>query len=316
MPPPPPPIEPVILTGIGTDAVNSFEDLSGLPASTAASGASTPLNPYDTLLSACSHSPAAIARAYSTHRTARNAAQAARLTSSDFTGLTPDPILSALTADTPDPAADPRNCLVFWARPPSPILDLIATVQQRLLAAAPAAAKLWCMPRANLHLTVLELTHSTTAAFVESLVERIGAAAARAMVEWVRDPAHRARLVRPMVSFDAAAIALSFLPADDSEYSYHHLRRDFYRMSKEAGVGVTSRYVVPSAHITVARFVGAPAGAGGEGMTEWTDAIAGINRDLEAWSGSWTIGEERGVDFRKGKLWYGDGETVVQGEPF
>jgi hypothetical protein len=59
-PPPPPPQEPIILTGIGTDAVNSFEDLSGL-SSKRSSAPNSPNsefeNPYDTLIDACDNDP-------------------------------------------------------------------------------------------------------------------------------------------------------------------------------------------------------------------------------------------------------------------
>ena len=55
MPPPPLLLEPVILVGIGTDAVNTFEDLSGVSAAGATATASP--NPYDALLSACAHDP-------------------------------------------------------------------------------------------------------------------------------------------------------------------------------------------------------------------------------------------------------------------
>ena len=62
-PPPPPPQEPIILTGIGTDAVNSFEDLSGL-SSRHSSVAGSPKpefeNPYDTLIDACDNNPVCV----------------------------------------------------------------------------------------------------------------------------------------------------------------------------------------------------------------------------------------------------------------
>ncbi len=68
-------------------------------------------------------------------------------------------------------------------------------------------------------------------------------------------------------------IAVSFLPAAgetvvspppvapepdhqaylSDEYTYHHLRRDIFDIAREAGVDVGSRYVVPSAHITLGR---------------------------------------------------------------
>lgn len=135
---------------------------------------------------------------------------------------------------------------------------------------------------------------------------------------------HRARLVKPLLSFDAAALAVSFVPAAEREedaYTYHHLRRDFYAMSKEAGVGVTSRYIVPSAHITIARFVTSKDHEEGgavdlKKMERWMDKVIEINREIDSWDGDWTVGEERGLDCRAGRLWYGGGKTVVKAEGF
>jgi hypothetical protein len=192
------------------------------------------------------------------------------------------------------------------------------------------------MPRDCLHMTVLEITHSTTAQFINELVERMGRAALEGIVNTPQDPGKRARLVRPLLSFDAAALALSFVPvapagtagngggggSDGSSYTYHHLRRDLYEMSRQAGVGVTSRYIVPSAHITVARFVTAedheeaPGVVDRKRMQEWIDLVGGINKEIENWDYEWVVGQERGIDCRRGQLWYGGGETVVQAEGF
>ncbi|KAI5821123.1 RNA ligase/cyclic nucleotide phosphodiesterase [Pyronema omphalodes] len=332
----PPPVEPVIHLGIGTDAVNSFEDLSGL-SSKRSSKAGTPNNefenPYDALIEACENDPAQIQKAYQTHRITRNANQRARLIASDFPGVTVDPILreleylrdnSAVISAFPvgyekrhESAIDPRNCLVFWARPTVAVMDLIGGVQQRLKRFAP---DLWIMPRDNLHLTVLEITHSTTEEFVATLVERMRPAL-QGIVDHPRNKNNRARLVKPLLSFDAAALAISFAPAEDCDYTYHHLRRDFYTLSKEAGVGVTSRYVVPSAHVTIARFVTSQdheemGVVSRQKMEAWMDLVWEINAELERWTGEWIVGEERGLDCRVGRLWYGGGETVVQAEGF
>lgn len=219
----------------------------------------------------------------------------------------------------PEHEIDPRNCLVFWARPPVHVMDLICGIQARLKELAP---DLWVMPRDKLHLTVLEITHSTTEEYLGTLVERMRPAVLETIVGHPRT--HRARLVRPLLSFDAAALAVSFVPASGKPgdaYSYHHLRRDFYRMSKEAGVGVTSRYNLPSAHVTVARFVTAANHETGgsvdrEKMRKWMERVWEINEEISNWEGEWVVGEERGVDCRRGRLWYGGGETVVQAEGF
>ena len=253
----------------------------------------------------------------------------------DFPGVTVDPILQELEYARGSPAAqyafpgsprkrgedeiDPRNCLVFWARPTKPVMDLIGRIQLRLKELAP---DLWIMPRDNLHITVLEITHSTTAEFIGTLIERMKPK----LEKIVNHPkSHRARLVKPMLSFDAAALAVSFVPAagkEGDEYTYHHLRRDFYAMSKGANVSVTSRYIVPSAHITIARFVTSKDHEDESGavdrakMQAWMEKVWEINGEIANWGGEWYVGEERGIVCRGGRLWYGGGESVMEAEGF
>ena len=137
--------------------------------------------------------------------------------------------------------------------------------------------------------------------------------------------------MKPVVSFDAQALALSFLPAagepgrslEDDQYSYHHLRRDLFAQAHAGGVKVGSRYVVPSAHLTIGRFIKAQ----DFDMAELMRVVDEINAWLEKefWptengikdGGEWVVGQEKGLEVRKGTLWYGSGgETVVLGEGF
>jgi len=100
-------------------------------------------------------------------------------------------------------------------------------------------ADLWTMPRDNLHLTALEITHSRTKEEIEQIVREH-----RERIPLITDYTftHRARLIKPMIGFDASALALSFVPAageglgenrslEDDKYSYHHLRRGMCLMS-------------------------------------------------------------------------------------
>lgn len=85
--------------------------------------------------------------------------------------------------------------------------------------------------------------------------------------------------------------------------------------------------MVPSAHLTIARFVKAQ----DFDVEAFVKVIEGVNEWLvgEFWpkgngeesgikeGGEWVVGEERGLEVRKGMLWYGGGgETVVLGEGF
>ncbi|KAG4436409.1 hypothetical protein IFR05_008102 [Cadophora sp. M221] len=242
---------------------------------------------------------------------------------------------------------DPRNCLVFWARPPAHIRSLVDQVQQKLLSLAP---KLWLMPVPNLHLTALELTHSLTHAQITAIIQSLGPSAAEKITDYTYT--HRPRLIKPMLSYDGAALALSFLPAageglptspsttsssspntpsssrmkQNDEYTYHHLRRDLFNIASSTGVTVDSRYVVPSSHITIGRFLTQEDHASPEKMARFIELIEEINEWLEKeyWpvgeerkeGGEWIVGQERGLDFRMGTLWYGGGETVRLGKGF
>lgn len=194
-------------------------------------------------------------------------------------------------------------------------------------------------------MTAMEVTHSLTAQEIDHLVSML-----LPHCKQIADlpTTHRARLIKPMLSYDSAALALSFVPASgeallhgrtatDDQYTYHHFRHDLHNAITTAGVSVGSRYVVPSAHLTIARF-NSPNVFGGDPMDakvtldmkkrkHWIHEIELINRWLEnefwpregqsAKAGfEWTVGEEKGLDFRKGALWYGGGESIYLGKGF
>ena len=202
------------------------------------------------------------------------------------------------------------------------------------------AIDLWLMPVDCLHMTVLEIAHSKTEAEIEHLVNIM-----EKKIPEITDHTldHRARLVKPILSYDAAAIALSFLPAagegllkeevaDADAFTYHHLRRDIYELSKATGVEVASRYVVPSSHLTIARFVtqtdiqaNDSNAVDHEKVERLVGKLEDINVELRAriWAedsltsaGSWTVGEEKGLVYRKGTLWYGGGHSHHEGKGF
>ncbi|KAK6345253.1 transport between ER and Golgi ATPase protein [Orbilia javanica] len=351
------------------DSLNSFVDLSGTAtpvrrgstAGKADGEAPTFDNPYNVMIYNCDHNPSKIQEAYNTHRTTRNSLSRHKLLT-DSTPIKLDYILLKSHV-LQDGTVDHRNCLVFWARPPLRVRNFIATVQDKLKAVAP---NLWLMPPPNLHTTVLEITHSRTPEYIADLVKTM-----RPSLQKLVDHTytHRARLVKPMLSFDGSACAISFIPAapagkgksaekdsHDYNYTYHHLRRDLYDLSKESGVEIDSRYTVPSAHITIARFITTEDHVPSDlsvsekaepeaivsttsvladssqadlratipavkveksKMEKWVEALDEINQWLSGYEGDgaeWIVGEEKGLDCRIGRLWYGGGETVVLGK--
>jgi len=206
------------------------------------------------------------------------------------------------------------------------------------------------MPIQNMHLTALEITHSLTDTQIETVMAHLNPAMIEEMTDYTFT--HRARLIKPLLSYDGAALALSLLPAageglypstvsarergiesvrtaEDNIFTYHHLRRDLFNLAKKSGVSIDSRYVVPSSHITIGRFLTQKDHDTPEKMQRWIELIEEINIWLEKefwpndeggtakWKeAEWVVGQEIGLDCRKGTLWYGGGETVRVGKGF
>ncbi|KFY20792.1 hypothetical protein V491_03422 [Pseudogymnoascus sp. VKM F-3775] len=164
-----------------------------------------------------------------------------------------------------------------------------------------------------MHLTTLEITHSLPPRAIAPLLSVLDPAIT-ALVSY--PSTHPSRLVKPLLSFDASAVALSFIPADDGKFTYHHLRRSLFEMAKSTGIEIESRYVVPSAHITLCRFLETKDHATEEKMRGWIEKLEGINGWLvkNYWAGNapedleWMVDE---LALWVGRVWYGDGEMVA-----
>lgn len=198
------------------------------------------------------------------------------------------------------------------------------------------------MPRDCQHITALEVTHSKTAEEIQQLVDQMRDKAS-AITDYTSR--HRGRLIKPTIGYDASALALSFVPAageglhsgrtlDDDKFTYHHLRRDLFDLCKDTGVAVDSRYVVPSSHLTIGRFINTKDLANENGTPDSEKMAAFIRKieEINSWlekefwpehhgdkipnGGEFNLGEETGLDFRMGTLWYGGGESVHRGKGF
>ena len=198
------------------------------------------------------------------------------------------------------------------------------------------------MPRDRQHITALEVTHSKTAEEIQNLVEQMREKASAITDYTVK---HRVRLIKPTIGYDASALALSFVPAageglqtgrstTEDKFTYHHLRRDLFDLCQETGVTVDSRYVVPSSHLTIGRFIAQKDLADDQGAPDPTKMAGFINKieEINAWlekefwpehndgkipdGGEFNLGEETGLDFRMGTLWYGGGESIYRGKGY
>lgn len=195
------------------------------------------------------------------------------------------------------------------------------------------------MPPENLHMTTLEMMSACTAPEVDELVSFLQQKAPlQDLVDYTLT--RHARLGRPIVSYDASALALSFLPmaanngdslkTEDCDYTYHHLRSDLYDKVIQCGCQIGARYTVPSAHITIARFT-VPINSDpvrelellSERAVKLVEKIEDINKELSStrWErfgnpsrGEWIVGQEQGLELNKGVAWYGTGTAVLRGE--
>ena len=196
------------------------------------------------------------------------------------------------------------------------------------------------MPIECLHMTTLEVAHSRTDEEISILMSKLEPHV-KHITDYTAD--HRTRLLNPMITFDASALALSFVPAagesrpySEDLYTYLHLRRDIYDLCTAAGVPLGSRYVLPSSHFTLGRFVSQEdfwQQASGtskfsqEALQSFVHKIDELNDWLKStyWphhgttmpkEGIWDVGEEQGLECRAGSLWYGGGNRVRLGEGF
>ncbi|KAJ7669482.1 RNA ligase/cyclic nucleotide phosphodiesterase [Mycena polygramma] len=310
------------------------------------------LNPCTVLIDDCDNDPARIRHRYAHHRDTRATQQDGLLLPPGVLspGINVDEILARLVAARAPPASipdnnaliesiDPRHSLTVWARPPQKVKQLVAWIQQQLKVAVPS---LYLPNAGDLHITVTEVAHSHTPEEIRNLVDRVRPVLPD-LADLLRDRAvegRRAKLDAPRVTWDAGGIALSFLPRSDAGggWGYHHLRRDVFDILGRV-LEVNSRYVLPSAHITIARYI-APMGEGE--MRALGRTLEVVNEALEAWSkgeersegttvdgrprermseelrvierAEWTVGEEQGLEVRAGACWYGDGGwTVTKG---
>ncbi|KAJ5791315.1 Ribosomal protein L44e [Penicillium psychrosexuale] len=286
-------------------------------------------NQFQQLITVSENDPKRLQLAYEVHRSKRNALFRSQICQKGFCEWNEDDILSkVLEAEKGlTDYVDPRHNLAFWARPPQHIRDLVYKIQQEI--GTLIGPGLWLVPPHHLHMTTLEIRSALRGPEIDEITSSLkmsGVVAELANYTLT----HRARLVKPVISYDTSAIALSFVPAageeDTSDYNgkhdqftYHHLRSDLYNIVTESGCPIAARYTVPSAHITIARFIapGGPKEIKPDSPEEFEkkkfqliDRIEDLNHELRSnmWrrlgdpsQRQWVIGHEKGLELIKGR---------------
>ena len=195
-----------------------------------------------------------------------------------------------------------------------------------------------------MHLTAMELVHSCDEEHAAVAVASFRGALP-GLVDFTFS--HRTRLVKPLISHDVSGFALTFVPANGETprspapvvpypharpliakgdgYTYHHLRRDLFDAVTAAGAEINPRYNMPSAHITLGRFISDIDHETPAMRQKWVDTIEEVNdwlqdkvwdRDDCPYIGEWVVGQERGLDCRVGAASFGGGRSVLAGEGF
>lgn len=172
------------------------------------------------------------------------------------------------------------------------------------------------------HLSVIEFSHRHEQTVLEGVMDQLTFCTLQSVL---RLPARMAKrhgmlilLTRPMVSFDSAGIALSFVPAVAKRGStYHDLRNELQKLALMSPIEIDTCYTAATAHIAIARFIRQPfvtdlsAGSvmtGAVKARKFLDLIGDINRELEEtlWPEfAWNLVEEHGLEVQMGYLKFG-----------
>ncbi|KAL3477957.1 RNA ligase/cyclic nucleotide phosphodiesterase [Aspergillus californicus] len=213
------------------------------------------------------------------------------------------------------------NCLVIWARPDTRTLLLLSDIQSRL--SNLVGPDLYVIPPADIHLSVIELSHKHSVSHLRSVYNKVGVAELKRLLDvpLAEHNTHQciARLVKPMIMFDRVGVAVGFIPAEDS-YTHHHLRNQLHTKALATGVTIDTCYTAPLAHVTVGRFInnsffeapdqGHTTENKKDRVERWVKLIQQINEDLQRdyWGGfSWDIGGEKALEVQLGYIKFGRG---------
>jgi 2'-5' RNA ligase len=206
-------------------------------------------------------------------------------------GAEPDSLLQQeLTAV----GADQRYGVNLIVRPPLPVITYIRTVQECLRAHEPDQ---YFYPSDDLHLTLLELCSSRS----QREADTLAAFLINRLPELVQT-APCALLIRPLLSYDRRACAVSFLPADQT---LQVLRSQLVAQLADHGVMIASRYAPQSAHVTFMRYL-RPLQSERTTWIETLEAVPGaaIEWQLDAIWLSW------------GVTWYGMQDRIKMNGPY
>ncbi|KAF2840181.1 hypothetical protein M501DRAFT_1010364 [Patellaria atrata CBS 101060] len=203
------------------------------------------------------------------------------------------------------------NCLVVWLRPSAAVLDIVMKLQLRI--AEMVDGDLHMIPLGDMHISLLELSHRHTVTHLEDVAKKIGEATLLNILDYPSKHSSKPRLVAPRINFDKAGIALSFLPSQEDDYTYHHLRNDMHKLALQTGIEIDTCYTAPTAHITFGRFVDTTNFRTEVDMRKFLDLVENLNTELSTEYGlengspkfEWIVANELSAELQSGYVKFG-----------
>jgi 2'-5' RNA ligase len=199
-----------------------------------------------------------------------------------------------LVAELAHPGSDVRCGVNLICRPPDRIVDLALSIQSKL---RQLESHQYFYPAADLHLTVLEFSHSRSAAEAEDIVGTVRVSAPTLFADLPRF-----ELVAPVLTSDARAVALRFNPADER---LSILRSRLRARAEELRIPRDARYLQSSAHVTLMRYV-APMAAE---PVKWARLIESGVENENDWTAS-------ALWMTWGANWYGMRSRIKEAGPY
>ena len=181
---------------------------------------------------------------------------------------------------------------------------------------------LFAVPETHRHLSVIEFSHRHQQTVLEDFKVQLTASIVDSMLDLPAVVARKTSpisLIRPSVAFDAAGVALCFVPAvvNSPAKTYHDLRNELQKLALSRPIQIDTCYTAATAHIAIARFIKEPfvsdesrkdGRSGAQKARMFLKILDEINADLRAqyWENlDWDLIEEHGLELQMGYLKFG-----------
>lgn len=188
---------------------------------------------------------------------------------------------------------------------------------------------IWLTPQHGLHMTVLVVAVQLSAEKLNSIMPSLTAPLVKISKFYAE---HQTRLVKPTISFSDSGVVLSYVPCAgeitdgntvDHNYTFLHLQHDLFELCRGHGIEMSAQKTPGSCYMTLGRFTQKEnhEKPDATSIASWLAGVEKINEKLkrEYWpsegsapaAGNWIIGGEEGLDIRKGRSWYGGGQSLA-----